>query len=211
MRVANIDMTDPTQNCPAGFRLVTRTSAPLRTCGRLESLGCYSTTFTTYGVQYSHVCGRVIAYQDKTPDGFISESIDSVYVDGISLTHGQSPRQHIWTFVGALDETNRDHANCPCTRSDVSYAGLLPSFVGQDYFCDTGSRDTHEKIFYADDPLWDGRGCGELSTCCSFNNPPWFCKSLPQPTTDDIELRICGDQGTNDEDTPIEVVEIYIR
>ena len=34
MRVANLDMTDTSQNCPAGFRLVNRTSAPLRTCGR---------------------------------------------------------------------------------------------------------------------------------------------------------------------------------
>ena len=27
--------------------------------------------------------------------------IDRYYVDGISLTHGQSPRQHIWSFAGA--------------------------------------------------------------------------------------------------------------
>ena len=49
------------------------------------------------------------------------------------------------------------------------------------------------------------------STCCSFNNPPWFCKELPQPTRDDIELRLCADQATSDEDTPLEVVEIYIQ
>ena len=23
-----------------------------------------------------------------------------------------------------------------------------------------------------------------------FNNPPWFCKQLPEPTTEDIEIRI---------------------
>ena len=27
-----------------------------------------------------------------------SPTIDSNYVDGISLTYGESPRQHIWTF-----------------------------------------------------------------------------------------------------------------
>ena len=53
MRVANLDMTDPNQNCPAGFRLVSRTSAPLRTCGRPGPAGCVSTTFQTYGVEYS--------------------------------------------------------------------------------------------------------------------------------------------------------------
>ena len=221
MRVANLDMTDPNQNCPAGFRLVNRTSAPLRTCGKSEEdvPGCVSTTFQTYGVEYSHVCGRVIGYQDRTPDAFgpYADSsggteIDSVYVDGVSLTHGQMPRQHIWTFAGAVEEVARIPKNsCPCTRPNITYAGTIPSFVGQDYFCDTGSREAAELIFYHNDPLWDGQGCGGNSTCCEFNNPPWFCKQLPQPTTDDIELRICGDQSTSDEDTPIEQVEIYIR
>ncbi len=45
-------------------------------------------------------------------------------------------------------------------------------------------------------------------TCCEFKNPLWFCKQLPQPTTDDIELRLCGDEDINNEDIPI---EIYIR
>ena len=43
--------------------------------------------------------------------------------------------------------------------------------------------------WYTSDPLWDGEGCGGNSTCCEFNNLPWFYKDLPQPTTDDIELR----------------------
>ena len=213
MRIANLDMTDPNQNCPAGFRLVSRTSAPLHTCGRPGPEECVSTTLPTYGVEYSHVCGRVIGYQDKTPDAFnqVSETtIDSNYVDGVSLTHGQSPRQHIWTYVAAADESGT-HGDCPCTRPDLTYTGEIPSFIGQNYFCDTGSRDAHQYIFYPNDPLWDGQGCGGTSTCCEFNNPPWFCKQLPQPTTDDIELRLCGNQLTSDEDTPIEQVEIYIR
>ena len=219
MRVANFDMTDPNQNCPAGFQLVNRTSAPLRTCGRPGPVGCVSITFQTYGVEYSHVCGRVIGYQDQTPAAFVSghpgeskaTTIDSFYVDGVSLTYGQSPRQHIWTFAGAADELT-DIYGCPCTQPDISYTGKIPSFVGQDYFCDTGSREAHQHgVFYADDPLWDGQGCGGNSTCCEFNNPPWFCKQLPQPTTDDIELRICGDSTTWDEDTPIEQIEIYVH
>ena len=162
------------------------------------------------------MCGRVIGFQDGTPDAFANHpggtEIDSVYVDGVSLTHGQMPRQHIWTFAGAVEEVARIPKNsCPCTRPNITYAGTIPSFVGQDYFCDTGSREAVELIFYHNDPLWDGQGCGGNSTCCEFNNPPWFCKQLPQPTTDDIELRICGDQSTSDEDTPIEQVEIYIR
>ena len=203
MRVANLDMTDPNQNCPNGLHLVNTTEPPLRTCGRMEGqAGCTSTTHSTYGVEYSKVCGRIIAYQYGSPDAFIpylynrSVSIDDVYVDGVSLTHGQLPRQHIWTFANALDETRSDADACPCSRPDLPYTGAVPPFIGQDYFCETGSRQAfRHDTFYPDDPLWDGQGCGGTSTCCEFNNPPWFCKQLPQPTTDDIELRLCGDEG----------------
>ena len=218
-RVANLDMTDPSQHCPDGFRLVNRTTAPLRTCGRPNnnSTGCVSTTFPVHGIKYSQVCGRVIGYQDRSPDGFAAFylnrllTIDDTYTDGVSITHGESPRQHIWTFVSATDETRANLQTCPCTRPDLRYTGVVPPFIGQDYFCETGSRDHWEHIFYPDDPLWNGQGCGGTSTCCSFNNPPWFCKQLPQPTTDDIELRLCGDENTINEDTPLEMVEIYIK
>ena len=215
MRVANLDMTDPNQKCPAGFRPVTRTSAPMRMCGRPGPVGCVSATFQTYGVEYSHVCGLVTGYQDSSPDAFggaQGKTIDSTYVDGVSLTHGQSPRQHIWTFVGARDESPMYRGStCPCTRTDNLFTGTIPSFVGQDYFCDTASRGSLRHQFFPNDPLWDGQGCGSNSTCCEFNNPPWFCKQLPQPTTDDIELRLCGNENTNNEDTPIEHVEIYVH
>ncbi len=216
MRVANLDMTDHNQNCPDGFRLVSRTTPPLRTCGRPGPAGCVSTTYPTYGVEYSRVCGRVIGYQDKTPDGFNpyfdnrTLSIDDIYVEGVSLTH-RRPRQHIWTFANALDEIHSNRYVCPCIRPDLTYTGAVPPFIGQDYFCETGSRQAYSFIFYPDDPLWDGQGCGGTSTCCEFNNPPWFCKQLPQPTIDDIELRLCGNLHVSNGDSPIEIVEIYVQ
>ena len=221
-RVANLDMTDSSQQCPDGFRLVTRTTAPLRTCGRPGPVGCVSTTFPVHGIEYLQVCGRVIGYQDGPTNAFFpyfynslrtngAWTIDDIYVDGISLTHGQSPRQHIWTFAAAVDETRANSWTCPCTRPDITYTGTIPPFIGQDYFCDTGSRGRYQHIFYPDDPLWNGQGCGGTSTCCSFNNPPWFCKQLSQPTTDDIELRLCANDDKSDEDTPLEIVELYIK
>ena len=58
-------------------------------------------------------------------------------------------------------------------------------------------------------------GCGPPSTCCSLNNPPWFLKQLPSNTADDIEMRMCRDHpfinGQIDEDTPIEMLELYIH
>ena len=220
-RVANLDMTDPNQNCPDGFRLVSRTEPPLRTCGT-ASPGCVSTTFAAHGIEYSRVCGRVVGYQYGHTDAFSAyigrpSTIDGTYVDGISLTHGQSPRQHIWTFAAALDEAeSRGSRNsCPCIKPEEPFTTELPPFIGQDYFCDTENAmfngDPNTSEFYPDDPLWDGQGCGGNSTCCEFNNPPWFCKQLPQTSTNDIELRLCSDEVIDWEGTPFEKVEIYIN
>jgi len=40
---------------------------------------------------------------------------------------------------------------------------------------------------------------------------PWFCKQLPQATIDDIEVRICKDEGNTNEDIPVQIIELYIR
>ena len=82
--------------------------------------------------------------------------------------------------------------------------------MGEDYFCESGhnSNEGIRYIFYPDDPLWDGDGCivDPSNTCCSFNNPPYFTKQLPSPTTDDIEARLCSDLFGN----PIEFIELYV-
>ena len=73
-RIANLDMTDPNQNCPNGFRLVNRTEPPLRLCGRPgnEFTGHVTATFPTHGIEYTHVCGRVIGYQFGNTDAFLA-------------------------------------------------------------------------------------------------------------------------------------------
>ena len=172
--------------------------------------------FNTYGIEYSHVCGKVIGYQDQTPDAFgqgQSQTIDGNYFDGISLTHGRNPRKHIWTFAASLHEIGTIYQAfiCPCINRNVTMSATPPPcFVGNDYFCDTGSTEQGHTFFYGDDPLWDGAGCGPLNDCCALNNPPWFLKQLPFPTADDIEMRFCrGDLV--DEDTPVEIIEIYVQ
>ena len=39
-----------------------------------------------------------------------------------------------------------------------SHHAQPPSFVGNDYFCDTGSINQWDFVFYSDDLLWDGAG-----------------------------------------------------
>ena len=140
-------------------------------------------------------------------------TIDERYVDGVSLTYG-NPRQHIWTFAGAIDEAGGSDDESRCTCTDSSRPNTPPSFVGNDYFCETGvppGQGWSHNVFYTDDPLWDGQGCGPTSTCCTFNNPPWFCKQLPQSTSADLEVRLCSLDSANFENTPVELVEIYVK
>ena len=140
--------------------------------------------------------------------------MEQSYVSGVSITHGPpGARQHVWTFVGALTEQDNQYNglyNCPCTNTAANWTYEVPSYIGNDYFCDTGNRGPgyNQTAFYLNDPLWDGEGCGSTSSCCEFNSPPWFCKSLPQPTTDDLEIRLCG---YFQEDKIITLVDIFVK
>ena len=208
MRVADINMTRQEENCPTGFREVT--SSGKRMCGG-RGTNCVSTNFSSHGVEYSRVCGRIIGYQFATPDAFAGyranqRSIDSYFLDGIVLTYG-SPRSHIWSFAAEYNQyTNR----CPCNSE--SHSGTIPPYVQNDYFCDSahGYSTGPSFTYLVEDPLWDGAGCVQGS-CCQFNSPPWFCKDLPHPTSEDIELRLCLNEDISNEDAPFEVVEIYIQ
>ena len=217
-RVAYLNMSDPNQQCPSNWNL---TTSPVRGCGRSSAgfFTCDSSFYPVLGRTYSSVCGRVLAYQRGVTLGFNAalqygrNTIDASYVSGVSVTHGPAgSRQHIWTFVAAIGEHlsyNGIH-NCPCTNTNVTWPYQVPSFIGNDYFCDTGNRGSGYRadIYYTNDPLWDGEGCGSASTCCEYK---WFCKSLPQPTSDDLELRLCNYYNTINEDKLISLVEIFIR
>ena len=82
---------------------------------------------------YNQVCGKIIGYQDKTPDAFHGQqnSIDQACVNGISLTHRSSPRKHIWTFAAAVDEVDGDVNNkCPCTKMSTKHRLNHPALLG---------------------------------------------------------------------------------
>ena len=125
-RLAYLDMTDSTENCPSGFRLYQ--SGGVRACGRITSndASCVSVQFQSNGISYSQVCGRVVGYQYGSTDavypgrytgetyGSVIDSshndINSYYVDGVSITRG-SPRQHVWTLMAGLNEATTSSYN----------------------------------------------------------------------------------------------------
>ena len=220
MRVANLDMTEPTHSCPPTLHSFSN-SCGKRLCGRGHSSpGCSSIFYSTFGVAYSKVCGSVLGYQFSRPNAFFAYqydstmTVDDVYLDGVSLTYGLPPRRHIWSFAAAIAETVRNGSICPCTNTANSLPeSALPSFVKHNYFCDTGSLDlSGVGELMCDRPLWDGVGCGQENTCCEHqNNRSWFCADLNATVTEDIELRVCGNEETANEDTPLEFVHLFIQ
>ena len=217
VRVAELDMTNSSHQCPSG--LTQHNDSNIRTCRRMESSGGCSSVMIDISYSYSRVCGRVIAYQVGTTDAFAdavgrmrsNPMLEDVYVDGVSLTHGE-PRQHVWTFAAGFGEETLDSmASCPCTNNSGTIRP--PNFVGNDYFCEAGilHYTPSAAVVYTEDPLWDGDGCMISNPCCSFNNPPWFYKQLPQPTTDDLEMRVCRNEVVSNEDIALERVEIYVQ
>ena len=211
-RVAHLNMTDSDEVCPEQFRQYSQNG--VHACGRPVSSGgsCAAIKFPSSGFEYSEVCGKVIGYQKGVPDGannLGTHTIDSIYADGISLTHG-SPRKHIWSFVvGPSEKGVWNH--CPC--ASTLDPDTLPLFVGSNYYCEAGCHDAAiVSKFYSDDRLWDGQSCGKGETlCCQRDFIPWFYSNLGYSTTDYIEMRICLNEGTSDEDSPVEQYEIYVK
>ena len=63
-------------------------------------------------------------------------SISGPYLDGVSVTYG-NPRKHIWTYtIGWSDQGNNNNNNCPCASFPAS---LPPSFVHENYYCESGA------------------------------------------------------------------------
>jgi len=184
-----------------------------KVCFRLEgNQGCKSALFNTFGLTYGEVRGYVKAYQFNSMDAFHMYSqfdIDGPYVDGISVTYGTNPRNHIWTYaVGVSQDGNFPDYNCPCAK----YAGGgPPAFVGADYYCESGNAGDWENEWYTGDVLFDGKACPDGNSCCKPPDLPWFQKQLPAPQATDVEARLCSDQESTNEDVGVFRMELFVR
>ena len=211
-RVAYLNMTDPSQQCPPAWREYN--TSGIRACGRPETeTGSCPATFYSTGHQYGRVCGRVIGYQFASPDVFKKRnSNNDIDLDGINITHG-AQRTHIWSYVAGVTQSTSSfsESQCPCS-TDNGRRSEPPSSIGDNYYCESGNPNNNFMYnhLYSNDPLWDGQQC-EGTCCTGTNSPPWFSVQLPAPTTDMIEVSICADESTNNEDTPVELLEIYVQ
>ena len=102
LRVAYWNMEDKDTTCPPPLQ---ETNPGKRLCIKPAPTGCTSVVYSTHGVSYNRICGRVRGYQYKSTDAFGThtgpKNIDSAYTDGVSITYG-SPRKHVWTYAAGL-------------------------------------------------------------------------------------------------------------
>ena len=211
--VASLDMTDPQQQCPAAWQEYNQSS--VRACGRpvTNPPSCASISYPT-GRRYSKVCGRAIGYQLGDVHGvFTNRSIGQSYVDGVSITYSRFPRRHIWTYIAALtgNSTISRRRNCPCSDS---LGRSTPNFVNNSYYCESANPvDVLDNpgFLYSDDKLWDGQQCNNEGDCCISEMLPWFNVTLPNPVSDNIEVRICGNDQSDKSDTLVELLDIYVQ
>ena len=209
--IAHLDLDYDYADCPSPWKLTTVDGK--RFC-RLPSdeSGCSSVTYHTTKT-YTKIRGFLRGYQKGTPDGFGASrdygfGIDDPYVDGVSITIG-NPRKHIWTYAAGLTSNgNFPNNNCPCT---VISGPDPPPFVGENYFCSSGSPNSfaHDHL-YADTPLWQGTECTDYrDNCCTNVGLPWFYREFGTYQHDNIEVRICYNQGYSDEAILIDQLKLY--
>ena len=190
MRVFHLNMSNPQHQCPHyHFRTVVEDG--LRLCGRRRTStpGCRSMYPTASGYAYRRVCGSLVGYAYYTLDGFVRIScpncnqVSAAYLDGFSITYG-SFRKLLWSFA----------MSWICTAGTVQ--GTPPSFVGNNYFCEVPTHPRPANKLYSQDPLFAGRQ---------------FCVELPEPTTERLEIRICSDETTENEDAFLQFAELYVQ
>ena len=208
-RVAHLGASE---NCPPGLQALS--AGGIRVCRRQgNGNGCRSIKFPTNGISYTQICGRVIGYQKGRTNGVnTNNNINGAYIDGVSITRG-SPREHVWSYIsGISSNTNLSHG-CPC-NSGAASNNKVQQFVGEHYYCESGNNvnNVNTGTLYTD-PLWDGNGCRSREVpCCLSNMLPWFFRDYGNATsTDYLELRVCGSAGWGNEDTPVQLYEIYVK
>ena len=207
MKVTSVDVAKG-DDCPNGWTKVTSPAAACRAPS--DNAGCYSAQFSTHQVPYSRVCGMMIGYQKGRPNAFQTKafSIDGPYVDGVSITYS-TPRKHIWTYAIGFNEVQSEHC-CPCT---IARGHLPPSFVHENYYCESGSSSTNPKdtSYWTTDPVWDGKGCPNKNSCCSEPNLPWFYRQIPLTTEKLLEARICRDESFSNEGVLVKEIKLYVQ
>ena len=167
--------------CPDGFEV--RDKITLCRCTK-TSIGCCSVIYLSNGMSYLQLCGTVRVYPEGTQDGFNALDITSeVYVDGVNLIYGNCfNKNHIWIYTAAIKFGSNTRICDQCNYRK-------PSFQGTNFTCTIAHCDNGENC-YPESP-WGN----EAQQC--FGNETFY-RQLSESTTNNIEMRVCRDQGCYD-------------
>ena len=149
--------------------------------------GCTGASFPI-SAPYSRLCGYVLAQGIGSPDGLRQHGPrdDENLLDGIIVSReGESKKEDLWFFL----VSQNGKAYCPCNSNGL----WKDKRIGENYFCDSVWNE----------PLFDGDGCEYNEECCKHNVPPFFRVDLGGTFTDPINLRICLDEDTDNENIAI--------
>ena len=180
-------------------------------CKAKASGSCASVPLETYGVTYTDVCGNAKGYQAGATVAFNSKAdINSPYLSGVSITRtvtGPEKRRHVFSVAAGEAEKSTSQYACPCNKGATHKP---PAFVGDDYYCESGSPDvpTSTKILQ-DDQLWDGLKFQHAEVKCKKPLIPWFKRSISPATSDQLELRLCNIK--QETDVYLKEFSMYIR
>ena len=216
-RIVDFDITRADTTCPDGW---TFANTPVgRGCTRPDDDDCALATFPTGSLEFKRVCGRVTGAATGTPDGF--EAQVGRVVNGVPLAEGvtftlRTPFAHIWTFAAVHDGTN----GIVCPFNEDNFDGVFNedtlTFVQDDHFCDLDLGGPAGESPSGPTRLWTG-DCDDLPDgsialeACNFNDPPYFNVTLANPTTDDIDARICLDDVAGEEQVFVESMMLFVQ
>ena len=91
-RVAYLNMTQPGASCPQG--LAQQVKQGLTLCYRNGEF-CHNISYATFGLSYSQVCGRVLGYQQASPDAFGNYINDNHGIDSVHFIWHFSSQSHL--------------------------------------------------------------------------------------------------------------------
>ena len=224
-RIAYLNMAQPGATCPEGLRARSYNNLDHQLCSKIGDEGGCSSVYYPSLINYTKVCGQIRGYQYGSPDGTgptkkgrikSNTEIDQVYVDGVSITYGDNPRKHIWTYMGGgYEQINiRTSHVCPC-HTQYNHQYLPPTFIGNDYYCESGNpvpNTWYSSTLFPKDALWDGNQCSvQEEACCKSTSMPWFTKFLNEESSFPIEIRLCHDEEFDNEDVPVDIIEILVK
>ena len=122
-RIGYID-PNTTSECPPELHLMNHTTLAGFLCSQSNDGELSNFKYSSSNTSYSKICGQAKAYVYDHGHAFYlynlwGAGLDSIYVDGISISTGNYTK-HIWTYAVGLDE-------CPCSIYNYNlHHNLLP-------------------------------------------------------------------------------------